>query len=333
MVDENDSDDFFFKDGLRHVKPYTFQYHSYAKRRWLGKKLLDVFKEELVEEHDTFFQEAISEGRVQVNGKNITLDYQLKDLDYITHTIVRDEPPVLADEIEVVYEDEHIIVVSKPSSMPVHSCGRYHKNCVLYILEAKLERKLFLVHRLDRLTSGIVMFAKDNKTAQEICKSIVEGNVEKVYYALVDGKFRDEVTIDQPLKTIMFKSSINMVAPDGKESVTHYKRIHFDGKHSLVECRPVTGRSHQIRVHLRWLGFPIVNDDIYRDSKIWGECDSADIITEEEIIERCADIQDTIERTRKSMGICLHAIQYRYKDLVFRSKPPSWANLCEDTRK
>jgi 23S rRNA pseudouridine955/2504/2580 synthase len=122
----------------------------------------------------------------------VSPDYKLKEGDKIVHATVRDETPVINKKIEIVYQDENLIAVDKPASIPVHEGGNFKYNTILGILENEHKIKgLKTVHRLDKQTSGIVFFAKNDKLANEFREALTKDQVAKVYYARILGNFKE----------------------------------------------------------------------------------------------------------------------------------------------
>lgn len=209
----------------------------------------------------------------------------------------RHEPPVTADPIGVVHEDEDIIVINKPAGVPVHPAGRYNYNSVVEILRA--ERGYTFnpspCNRLDRLTSGVMFIGKNRKAADDLSVQIKQRTVKKEYVARVVGEFPEgEVVCEKPILQISPKLGLNRVRANGKEARTVFRRLAYyppredrekpsvdekdaEGKpwkrlrgYSIVRCMPLTGRTHQIRVHLQFLGHPISNDPIYANQRVFG---------------------------------------------------------------
>ncbi|XP_061467418.1 pseudouridylate synthase RPUSD2 isoform X2 [Rhineura floridana] len=191
--------------------------------------------------------------------------------DFLQNTIHRHEPPVTAQAIEFLEENNEVVVVDKPSSLPVHPCGRFRHNTVIFILGKEHNLKeLHTIHRLDRLTSGVLMFAKSAEVSKKIDEQVRLRQLEKEYVCRVFGEFPEsEVTCEEPILVVSYKVGVCRVDPKGKPCKTVFRRLSYNGKTSVVKCFPYTGRTHQIRVHLQFLGHPIVNDPIY-NTDAWG---------------------------------------------------------------
>lgn len=199
----------------------------------------------------------------------------------------RHEPPVTAEPIGIVHEDNDIIVINKPAGLPVHPAGRYNYNSIVEVMRAERGHgfKALPCNRLDRLTSGVMFIAKHKDAAERMMEQIMARTVKKEYVARVKGEFPDgDVVCEQPILQISPKLGLNRVRANGKEARTVFKRLAYyppkqgleevEGKregYSIVRCRPLTGRTHQLRVHLQFLGHPIINDPIYANQKVWGQ--------------------------------------------------------------
>ena len=263
---------YYTKNGLRYVSPYYFTFTTHCKGRWVGKKLIDVFTNEFRMESPAYYEAAIRNGKITINDCVVSPSEILKANQLIKTKIHRHEPPVINCPIEFIINDDDMVVINKPPSIPVHPCGRYRHNTVVFILGEKYRlTNLHTIHRIDRLTSGILMFARTVSKAQEM-EACVKGRlVQKEYLCRVTGEFSKEpVTCSEPILVVSHKVGVCQVKPDGKEARTDFNFVSFNGKSSLVRCLPHTGRMHQIRVHLQYLGFPILNDPIYNRPDIWG---------------------------------------------------------------
>lgn len=282
---------------LRRVTPYFFTYLTYCKLRWRDRKLLDIFLDEFRDKDPEFYKSAIAEGRVLINNKPSTIDSIVKNGDLISHRLHRHEPSVTSRPIKIVFEDENIIAIDKPSGLPVHPTGRYRHNTITKILQHEKGITVHPCNRLDRLTLGLMFLGKTPKGAEFFVKQIRERTVRKEYIARVKGKFPTEFTVvDQPLRTASPKHVLNVVSPEqGKEAVTEFKRVSYDpdSNTSIVKCHPLTGRTHQIRVHLQYIGHPIANDPIYSSEYVWGNSDLGKLnvdVKDPSIIERLDQI-------------------------------------------
>ncbi|KAF9965754.1 hypothetical protein BGZ70_004172 [Mortierella alpina] len=276
---------YYFDNGLRKIKPYFFKYRTYAKGRWLGRPLIEVFSTEFRDRDNTFYERAIQDGRIKVNDETVSQSYIVKNSDIVAHDIHRHEPPVADLPVKVVRQEDGVIIVDKPSSIPVHPSGRYRHNTVLHILMQEQGYKdLFPVNRLDRLTSGLMIIALSVKKAREFELMMQRCEIKKEYVCKVQGQFPSGVTeCHQPIHVASFKLTLNTVHPDGKACSTIFELLRYDPQSdtSIVLARPITGRTHQIRVHLQWLGYPITNDPLYHNRDIWGRLNGKGGISED----------------------------------------------------
>ncbi|XP_071070210.1 pseudouridylate synthase RPUSD2 isoform X2 [Dasypus novemcinctus] len=254
---------YFFEGGLRKVRPYYFDFRTYCKGRWVGHSLQHVFSTEFRAHPLAYYEAAIRAGRLRLNEE--------PDNDFLRNTVHRHEPPVTAEPIRLLAENEEVVVVDKPSSIPVHPCGRFRHNTVIFILGKEHQfKELHPLHRLDRLTSGVLMFAKTAAVSERIHEQVRDRQLEKEYVCRVEGEFpAEEVTCKEPILVVTYKVGVCRVDPRGKPCETVFQRLSYNGHSSVVLCRPLTGRTHQIRVHLQFLGHPIINDPIY-NSVAWG---------------------------------------------------------------
>nr|XP_033807163.1 RNA pseudouridylate synthase domain-containing protein 2-like [Geotrypetes seraphini] len=262
----------YLEGGLRKVRPYYFDFETYCKGRWVGKSLLQVFSSEFRAEPIEYYHAASRAGRLRLNEEPVQdLNIVLKNNDFLRNTAHRHEPPVTAQPVCILAENEDIVVVDKPSSLPVHPSGRFQHNTVIFILGKEHNlRELRPVHRLDCMTSGVLIFAKTLEVKKRLSEQIQGHQVEKEYVCRVAGEFPEgELTCEEPILQVSYIPVMHLVAPKGKYCKTIFQRLSYNGKSSVVKCFPYTGRTHQIRVHLQFLGHPIVNDPIY-NTNAWG---------------------------------------------------------------
>ncbi|KAF9450108.1 pseudouridine synthase [Macrolepiota fuliginosa MF-IS2] len=263
--------------GLKKVLPYWYPYTTMAKMRWLGRELLEVVSTEFRDRSMEYYRYALESGVTTVNGMIAQPNTVLRDGDRIENVVHRHEPPVSSRPVKILYHDpeREFIVVDKPGSIPVHASGRYYKNTLIEILVSEFGfAKVYPINRLDRLTSGLMIIPLSADRARKLTAEFVAGTVQKEYAARCKGRFPDEEIIcEEPLLTVDRQMGLNIVHPEGKPAKTIFNLIRYDANtdSSVVRCRPLTGRSHQIRVHLQFLGYPIANDPVYSEERIWGE--------------------------------------------------------------
>ena len=235
-------------------------------------------------------QTLIKSGKILVNTLQKKPSYELKAGDIITgeleNDIIKIEPENIP--LEIVWEDENMAVVNKPSGMLTHpttlETSKTLVNALLYKYGENLsdingEFRRGIVHRLDRNTSGLIMTAKNNKTHEYLAEQIKERRFSKKYIAVAKGVIeQDEFIINSPIGRNPKQPHKMEVNKDGKESITGVKVLERFKDASLVELDLITGRTHQIRVHLSSIGHPVYNDTLYGFGKM-------KIKTEEQVLE------------------------------------------------
>ncbi|HCA7667710.1 TPA: RluA family pseudouridine synthase [Staphylococcus pseudintermedius] len=268
-------------------------------------------------------QEWIKEGLIEVNGKAVKSNYKLKLGDRIEIT---EKEVVEADiqaenlNLDIYYEDDDVAIVYKPKGMVVHpSPGHYTGtlvNGLMYQIKnlsgINSEIRPGIVHRIDKDTSGLLMVAKNDVVHRSLVEQLMAKTVKRKYIALVHGHIPHEFgTIDAPIGRNKNDRQSMAVVDDGKEAVTHFNVIETFKNYTLVECELETGRTHQIRVHMKYIGYPLVGDPKYGPKKtleIGGQALHAGLIGFEhpktgEYIERFAplpaEFEAVIEQVRK----------------------------------
>ncbi|XP_033625770.1 RNA pseudouridylate synthase domain-containing protein 2-like [Asterias rubens] len=262
---------YYFENGLRKVTPYVFVFEAHVKGRWMKRSVMDVFRNEFRSETPEYYQKAISSGLITIDGKKVSLDKILVNNEFLRSMVHRHEPPVTSQPLDLITVDEEYVVINKPASIPVHPCGKYRHNTIIFLLGKEYGfTGLHTIHRLDRLTSGLLMFARTREVSQRVDAYVRERKLTKTYVCKVVGEFpSDPLDCVQSIVIVSHKIGVCRVGPAGKECKTHFKRLSYDGHTSIVKCFPHTGRMHQIRVHLQYLGYPIVNDPLY-NNPVWG---------------------------------------------------------------
>ncbi len=232
-------------------------------------------------------QKAINAGMVLVNDKEIKSNYKIKPLDAII--VYSDSNPEEKDvvpekmELNIVYEDADLMIVNKPAGMVVHpGSGNYSGtliNGVAFYLQQTnpaisedLLPRFGLVHRIDKNTTGLLVLAKTDKAMRQLAKQFFDHTVKRQYIALVWGDVQNDTgTIRAHVgRNVRFRKLFEAY-PDGengKEAITHYTVLERFGYVTLVQCVLETGRTHQIRVHMKYIGHPLFNDDTYGGDKI-----------------------------------------------------------------
>jgi len=355
----------FDNDDIRSVKPYVYEFITFAKGRWLGRTLINILETEFGGIPIEYWQNAIKYGHVKINDKNVSETYIMKNSDKLRHVKHRHEPPIKG-KITFVGETSSIYAICKPPSLPIHPCGAYRHNSVMHILKneplkSDQPETLYLVHRIDRVTSGLLILAKNKEYANIVSQEIKNKTTTKYYYARVKGKFpgnldllkqlpddqlwkmsddddkddkddndNEEVSNSLPMKRkldeddknnenqedwvsiirkdvptlvsvakadgvgygygkdndgenvlvlrcpvgiISYKGGIHACKIDGKTAISTFKCIGYDADSdtSLIVCSPYTGRTHQLRLHLQFLGNPIANDPCYGGVLFYGD--------------------------------------------------------------
>lgn len=224
----------------------------------------------------------INDGHVTVNGQPVKPKYKVQAGDKIS--LVKPEPQSLEltpenIPLDIVYEDDDVIVVNKPQGMVVHPAPGHPDhtlvNALLYHSPLSTINGTFrpgIVHRIDKDTSGLLMVAKNDLAHQSLAEQLRNKTNKREYLALVYGQIKeDEGTIDAPLGRNPQDRKKQAVVKGGRHAVTHFKVIKRYDNFTLVKCILETGRTHQIRVHMKYIGHPLVGDPLYGPRKVIGK--------------------------------------------------------------
>ncbi|MFN4122794.1 MAG: RluA family pseudouridine synthase [Flavobacteriales bacterium] len=279
-------------------------------------------------------QAAAEAGNIHVNGKPVKSNYKVKPHDEIT--VVFAHPPrdreIIPENIpiNIVYEDEQLVVINKEAGMVVHpGYGNYSGtlvNAVMYRfrhlpLFRKGEARPGLVHRLDKNTSGIMLMATNEYALSHLARQFFERTTKRTYWALVWGDFKeDHGTITGNLDRDVRDRKMMAVYPEGdrgKHAVTHYKVLERFGFVTLVECKLETGRTHQIRVHMKHIGHPLFNDDLYGGDKI---LKGNNFSSYKQFIHNCFELMPRHALHAKSLGF-VHPVTRQ--EMFFDSELPA----------
>ena len=244
-----------------------------------GQRLDKYLAGEMTNLSRSRIKELVQAGEVLVNGKKSKVSYKVQKGDLIQVTVLPLEPLKLEAEnipLDIVYEDEDIIVVNKPQGMVVHPAAGHPShtlvNALLYhtrdLADSPEGFRPGIVHRIDKDTSGLLMVAKNAAARESLEKQLAAKSNKRQYLAIVHGNFAvEEGTIDAPIGRNPKDRKQMAVVEKGKSAVTHFKVLEQYQGYSLVECQLETGRTHQIRVHMAYIGHPLAGDPLYGPRK------------------------------------------------------------------
>ncbi len=205
-----------------------------------------------------------TEGALTINGQLLRTIDTIHSNDTIKIIIPIEENEIVPVEgnLEILYEDEYIVIVNKPSDMPVHPVKTHQMNTLANIFMYKYrgeDTSFHAINRLDRNTSGAVIIAKDRHTA-----SLMQGTpVTKHYTAVCHGKIIEKDTIDAPIALRKDSKIVRCVSADGQRAITHYTPVYTSEEMTVIDVTLETGRTHQIRCHMSSIGHPLLGDDLY----------------------------------------------------------------------
>lgn len=232
-------------------------------------KLLTIYYPHLSR---TYFQELINKGLVLINGKVVKKKDQLQLNDEIEICFeLTDESSVQPEPIalDVLYEDDDLIAINKPAGMVTHPAPGHYSGTFVNGLLYHCKKLPFtdtlrpgIVHRLDKQTSGVLIAAKTTEAHRQLVSAFCDRKIRKMYRAICIGSIGDRA-IEMPIRRNPHCYQQMMVCYEGKPALSICKQLQFDGKLSLVEIQLVTGRTHQIRVHLQSVSHPVLGDDVY----------------------------------------------------------------------
>ena len=246
----------------------------------IGTRLDKYLASFLTDYTRSYLQKQIEDGQVLVNGKKVNSKYPVKEADEI---IVQIPDPVdvaiVAEDIpiDIVYEDNDLMIINKPQDMVVHPApGNYTGtlvNALLYHCKEGLsgingEIRPGIVHRIDKDTSGLLMIAKNDKAHLGLSELLKDHDITRKYHAIVYGQLKeDEGTIDKPIGRSPQDRKKMAIVPNGRNARTDYRVIERFKQFTHVELTLHTGRTHQIRVHMKSIGHPLLGDPVYGPSK------------------------------------------------------------------
>ena len=243
-------------------------------------KRIDKYLNENTEYTRSKIQKMIENGNILVNDIKVKDSYKVKENDYITIEALEETTDILPENIplDIYYEDDDLIVVNKPSGMVVHPApGNYTGtlvNALIYhtnnLSKVNTNIRPGIVHRIDADTSGLLLVAKNDKSHDILAEAIQKKEVVREYIALVEGIImEDTATIDAPIgRDKKDRKKMTVTSENSKDAVTHIRVLERYKDSTLIRCKLETGRTHQIRVHLSYIGHPVVNDPVYGHKKL-----------------------------------------------------------------
>ncbi|GGJ55305.1 23S rRNA pseudouridine1911/1915/1917 synthase [Anoxybacillus voinovskiensis] len=224
-------------------------------------------------------QQWIKDGFVTVDGKTVKANYKCSAGDEVTITLPEPEPLDVEPEemnLDIYYEDTDVLVVNKPRGMVVHPAPGHMRGTLVNGLLAHCKDlsgingvlRPGIVHRIDKDTSGLLMVAKNDMAHESLVNQLVHKTVTRKYKAIVHGVIpHDYGTIDAPIGRDKHDRQSMAVVEDGKEAVTHFRVLERFSDYTFIECQLETGRTHQIRVHMKYIGYPLAGDPKYGPKK------------------------------------------------------------------
>lgn len=252
-----------------------------AEREDLGCRI-DVFIADNIEELSrSGVQRLIEEGHVKLNGAAVKANYKLREKDIIDVEIPEAKTVEILPEnipLDILYEDKDVIIVNKPQGMVVHPAPGHTSgtlvNALMYHCGDELsgingEKRPGIVHRIDKDTSGVLMIAKNDVAHQSLAEQLAEHSITRKYNAVVFNGFQeDEGTVDQPIgRNPLDRKKMAVTQKHSRRAVTHYRVLERMGNFTFIEAQLETGRTHQIRVHLTFIGHPLLGDTVYGPKK------------------------------------------------------------------
>ena len=226
-------------------------------------------------------QKLINDNNILVNGKSVKASYIVRVDDLIEcDFLYKEKIDILPEDIplDIVYEDDDLLVVNKPSGMVVHpAVGNYSHtlvNALMYhcnnLSQVNGVIRPGIVHRIDADTSGLLLVAKNDMAHVDLTKQISEKSVKREYIALVDGVIKeDTATIDAPIgRDVKNRKKMCVTADNSKDAITNIRVIERYKNSTLITCSLLTGRTHQIRVHMNYIGHSVINDPVYGSKKL-----------------------------------------------------------------
>lgn len=276
------------------------------------RKCLDMFLEMHGHVEDGYWQKEFELERIVYKDKPIDAAAVVRSGYRIEHLIPHTVEPAVSNEVDFLFEDDAIVVLNKPAPLPMHPGGRFNRNTLNHFLSLVYDDcQLRIAHRLDANTTGVVVYAKKRSVANSLLPQFKDGTVEKSYLALVEGDpTEDSFTCDASISKEPDRAGTRLVDANGDEAITEFEVLQRRNGRTLLLCRPRTGRTNQIRIHLSHIGLPIVGDPAYGSE-------------EDRSVTQTLDVD--------ASPMCLHAWKLEIdhpsngKRMTFEAPRPDWA--------
>ncbi len=263
--------------GEKHELPVTSEEAGQRLDRYLTSQLSDLSR--------TSVQQLIADGAALVNGRQSKAGYVLRAGDEIqlsafAPTTAAERARPTAMPLDIVYEDDDLLVVNKPAGMVVHPAPGHYDDTLVNALLAYLptlqeaageERRPGIVHRLDKDTSGLIIVAKNARSHAALVEQMKQHTIVKRYLAMVEGNMAlDQGSIDAPIgRDPRHRQQMTITAIDSREARTHFRVLQRFARHTLLQMQLETGRTHQIRLHLKAIGHPVMGDPVYGSGSVF----------------------------------------------------------------
>ena len=261
-------------------QPYENRLPLNVSGRFDGETLINYLAAQFPHIEQQHWLDEIDAGLVVLNDQPVTPDRTVRPGEQYEHIFPDTVEPDVSPDIRIVHEDDALVVVNKPAPLPMHASGRFNRNTLVDILnEVYKPQRLRPAHRLDANTSGVVVLTRTRKFASALQPQFEQGEINKRYVARIYGRLKEPMTSnDCPISNQPGPVGSRVVDADGLPSRTEFRElVCFDDDTSLVEAIPITGRTHQIRLHLWDLGVPIVGDSVYLRGGEMGDVQTVDI--------------------------------------------------------
>lgn len=271
-------DDMFLSEEDTDTQSASFDEYMISEEA--GTRLDKFLTEKYSDLTRSYLQKLIKDGNVTVNGKTAKAGLKLTVNDCVCVTVPEPEELQIVPEnipLDILYEDSDVIVVNKPKGMVVHPAAGHYTgtlvNALMYHCKDSLSgingvMRPGIVHRIDQNTTGSLIVCKNDRSHQFIADQLKVHSITRKYRAIVHGRLTEDGTIHTTIgRHPQHRKEMAVNVPNGKDAVTHYRVLETFHQFTYVECQLETGRTHQIRVHMKSMGHPILGDDVYGPSK------------------------------------------------------------------